>query len=153
MRIGKATIALGLAAAVLATPSAFADKKSAPVTLAEVASQAKATRLTNVTALLRDDIETELAAIDWSKAGVRKRYLLSAAVVRLESTARDGALAASCTVSATVRDDRGTILAIVEGRARAEEAPSAAAVAERGALAAAARGAVTAVPEAIRRTQ
>jgi hypothetical protein len=63
-------------------------------------------------------------------------------------------LAASCTISAAVRDaERGTLLVIVEGRARAEDAPAAAAEAERGALAGAVRGAITAVPEAIRRAQ
>jgi hypothetical protein len=42
-------------------------------------------------------------------------------------------------------------LAVLQGRAEAEDRPTAAADAERGALSAAVRGAVTAIPEAMRR--
>ena len=127
------------------------------VTLAEVASGPAegSTRLTNLGELLRHDVEAELAAVNWKAAGLRRRYTLSAAVVRLSST-REGerAVLASCTVSTSVRDaERGTLLAIVEGRARAEDAPAAAIEAERGALAGAVRGAITALPEAIRNAQ
>lgn len=127
----------------------------APVTLAEVTvSGAGTSRLANLSELVRHDVEAELAAIDWAKLSLRRRYRLSASVVRLDST-RTGerALAASCTVSAAVRDERGNLLVIVEGRARAEDAPSAAAEAERDALAEAVRGAIASVPEAIRRSQ
>lgn len=124
------------------------------VTLAEVTiSGAESSRLINLPDLVRHDVETELAAIDWSKLGFRRHYKLSASVVRL-SSARNGDqnLMASCTISAAVRDaERGTLLVIIEGRARAEDATGAAAEAERGALAGAVRGAITAVPEAIQR--
>jgi hypothetical protein len=130
--------------------------KGAPVTLAEVTIQkAGSSRLDNIPDLLRRDVEAELAAIDWSKLGLRRRYTLSATVVELES-ARTGErnLTASCTISAAVRDaDRGKLLVIIEGHARAEDSPTKAADAERGALAGAVRGAITAVPEAIRRSQ
>jgi hypothetical protein len=127
------------------------------VTLAEVASGPAegSTRLTNLGELLRHDVEAEIAAVNWKAAGLRRRYTLSAAVVRL-SSARKGerAVLASCTVSTSVRDaERGTLLAIVEGRARAEDAPNAERAAERDALAGAVRGAISALPEAIRNAQ
>lgn len=125
------------------------------VTLAEVASQVQpgATRLTNLTDLLRRDVEAAIAAIDWSKERVRRRYILSASLVRLETSVEDRTLRVSCTVSAAVRDDRGNLLAIVEGRALAEDTSSAAQSAEQGALSGAARGAIKAVPEAIRQAE
>jgi len=83
-----------------------------------------------------------------------KSYLISASVVRLDSMSEDKKLRASCTVSATLRDaERGTILATLEGRARAEDAATKGERAERDALAAAAQGAVNAIPEAIRRAE
>lgn len=143
---------------LLATPGVARETRpdAAPVKLAEVASKvdAASTRLANVTDLLRHDVEAEIAAIDWTQAKLRRRYTLSAAVVRLESaTTGERTLSASCTVSAAVRDDRGTLLAIVEGRARADDAANAAARAERDALAAAARSAIKRVPETIRLAQ
>jgi hypothetical protein len=170
--VRSAGAAVFLAAAVLlpSTAVSFAEpppprapaldpaaKSKPPVTLAEVASQPSegSTRLPNLAELLRQDVESELAAVNWKAAGLRRRYTLSAAVVRL-SSAQSGerSVLASCTVSASVRDaERGTLLAIVEGRARAEDGPSAAIEAERGALAGAVRGAITALPEAIRQAQ
>jgi hypothetical protein len=129
-----------------------------PVTLAEVASQVEpsATRLGNLKEVLRREVEAELAAIDWSKESLRRRYRLSAAVVRLDTARAGGGLRISCTVSAAVRDDRGVLLAVVEGRARAdgdEGTGAGVATVEQGALAGAVRGAITAVPEAIRRSR
>jgi hypothetical protein len=128
---------------------------AAPVTLAEVASQVEpgATRLQNLTALLRHRVEAEIGAIDWTKEGLRRRYTLSASVVRLDTSRSDAGLQVSCTVSAAVRDtERGTLLAIVQGKARVEGAGPAGpgAEAERSALAGAVRGAITAVSQAIR---
>lgn len=127
-----------------------------PVTLGEVATSvaAQGTRLANVSDLLRHDAEAELAAIDWTQTKLRHRYTVSALIVRLESTPLGArALSASCTVSAAVRDERGALLAIVEGRARAEDSATAGLAAERDALAGAVRSAIIAVPEAIRRLQ
>lgn len=151
--------AFGIAAIVLFAQRALGEERKppparpSPVTLADVGSRATTTKLGNITDLLRRDVESELAAIDWTKSRVNRRYVVSASVVRLDSELRDAGLLASCTVSATLRDERGAILAVLEGRARAEESPGAAARAERDALTVAVRGAITAIPEAIRRMQ
>jgi hypothetical protein len=136
-------------------PIAAAPAPSPPVTLAEVTTQVNpaATHLPNATDLLRLSADAELRAIDWTKEGLRRRYLLSATLVRLESVPADGVLRASCAVSAAVRDERGTLVAIIEGRARADASPEAAATAERGALEGAVQGAIRRVPEAIRKAQ
>jgi hypothetical protein len=162
--VRRAAALLGIALLALsARPAAAEDARapadsaaSRPVTLGEVSTSAAAgsTRLTNVADLLRHDAEVELAAIDWTRAKLRHHYTLSAVVTRLDSAPLgERALAASCTISAAVRDERGALLAIVEGRARAEDAAAAGMAAERDALAGAVRSAITAVPEAIRRLQ
>ena len=160
----RAAAWLGVTIAILSGSPAAAEEARPradsaalrPVTLGEVATSVAAgsTRLINVADLLRHDAEAEIAAIDWGRAKLRHRYTLSALIVRLDSAPLgERALSASCTVSAAVRDERGALLAIVEGRARAEDAASAAVAAERDALPAAVRSAITAVPEAIRRLQ
>jgi hypothetical protein len=152
----RALALFALAAPVLLSAPGAAREPLAPVTLSEVVSRvdASATRLGDVRALLRHDVESELAAIDWSKEKIRRRYKLSAAVARLESASTgERTLRASCTVSAALLDDRGALLAIVEGRARAEDGQPFAARAERDALAAAARSAIRALPESIHRAE
>ncbi|MFO0761863.1 MAG: hypothetical protein U0359_35810 [Byssovorax sp.] len=155
------------AAAALLLPSSgtlsFAEPRAAPdrsatppVTLGEVAASPAegSTRLSNLGELLRRDLEAELGAVDWKAEGLRRRYTLSAAVVRV-SSAPDGDrnVRASCTVSASIRDaERSAVLAIVEGKAKAD-GPGAMDDAERDALAGAVHGAIRALPEAIRRAQ
>ena len=139
----------------LGLPPPGAAEPAPPVTLTEVNTHVDpaATHLPDLKDLLRRSAETELRSIDWGTQGLRRRYRVSASVVRLES-GRDGrVLTASCAVSAAVRDDRGALLAIVEGRARAEEEGSAPASAERGALEGAVHGAIKRLPEAIRQAQ
>lgn len=168
----KASIALG-AALGLAQPTSVdaapepsvtqpapdapeqAKARKAPVTLAEVATgaDAVATALTNATDLLRHDVEAEIAATDWSKAPARRQYLLSASIVRLDAAPLGGAMIrASCTVSVSIREAKGgTLLAILEGRAKVEDAKTASAQAQRDALTGAVKGVMAAVPEALRK--
>jgi hypothetical protein len=127
------------------------------VKVAEVSSRVDpaSVHVADVTGVLRRNAEAELGAIDWDKEGVRRGYVVSASVTHLASNKSSGALTANCTVSATLRDAaRGTILAIVHGRALAEESAAGdPASAERGALRGAVRGAISALPEAIRKTE
>jgi hypothetical protein len=138
----------------LATGSALADKGSgakAPVAVAEVTSQASSARLENVADLVRKDLQSELESLDWSKTRTRRRYLISATVVELGSSpAGPRSSLSSCVVSATVHDgERGNVLAILQGKARAEDTTTLASSTERAVLAAAVRSAVAKVPEAI----
>ena len=152
-KVRRALAALGVGLAVLLASSADAGEP-APVTLTEVASSVRSQRLGNVVEVLRTEAESELVAIDWGKRKPKRRVSLSASLTRLESTRTQKTLQASATVSATLRDARtGALLAILEGRAQAEDRPSAAAAAERDALKAAVRQAVGSIPEALRRMQ
>jgi hypothetical protein len=163
-------IALAPAIAALLAGSAFAEPKAKstaaelrpaerklPVSLAEVASRVDeaAIPLPNATDLLRKDVEAEIAAADWSKLPPRKHYKLSASIITLDASKVDAkTLRASCTVSVAIRDaKRGTLLAILEGRAKVDDLASASPRAQRDALTGAVRGAIGAVPEAIRRAQ
>jgi hypothetical protein len=169
-----------IAALIAATASAEAGKKSAelndpggrnskstaekkgpsialPVSLAEVASRVDEAALggQNATEVLRKEVEAEIAAADWSKLPPRKQYKLSASIVSLKAESLDKkTLNATCTVSVAIRDaKRNNLLATLEGRAKVTDLASASARAQRDALAGAVRGAIAAVPEAIRQAQ
>jgi hypothetical protein len=161
LALGVAPILMSAAAsgALHGDPGAFSPPKAGtapkpPVTVAEVESRVDAASLSlqNPTELLKKDVEAEIAALDWSKAPARRLYKLSAAIVALESTKIDGKMArTSCTVSVSIREAKGgTLLAIMQGRARVEDALTASAGAQRDALTGAVRGAVAGIPEAIR---
>jgi hypothetical protein len=109
----------------------------------------------NATEVLRKEVEAEIAAADWSKLPPRKQYKLSASIVSLKAEPLDKkTLSASCTVSVSIRDaKRNNLLAILEGRAKVTDLPSASSRAQLDALAGAVRGAIAAVPEAIRQAQ
>ena len=128
-----------------------------PVLLAEVASRVDEAALgvQNATEVLRSEVEAEIAAADWSKLPPRKQYKLSASIVSLKAEALDKkTLSATCTVSVSIRDaKRNNLLAVLEGRAKVTDLASASARAQRDALSGAVRGAIAAVPEAIRQAQ
>lgn len=172
MAMGRRTRSLALvAAAVWTLPASAAEPSNqarsaapaqarrprAPVTLAEATSRVdpKETHLGDLTALLREDVEGALLAVDWSALRLARRYAISATVVRLATApTSERALSAACTVSVAVREvEGGTLLFVVEGRARAEDGSTAAPRAERDALRAAVRGAITAVPDGLRRSR
>ena len=152
-KVRRGLAALGVGLAVLLSSSVDA-REPAPVTLTEVASSVRSQRVGNLVEVLRTEAESELVSIDWGKRKPKRRVSLSASLTRLDSTQTQKTLQATATVSATLRDARtGALLAILEGRAQAEDRPSAAAAAERDALKAAVRQAVGSIPEALRRMQ
>lgn len=147
----RVVVALALGAGVLvAAPARSAEP--CPVTLGGVASHIRTARVGNVVEVMRKDAQTELDAIDWKKCGVSRKVTVQAALVKLDSRQDKGKLRVAATVSATLHDkSSGAILAVLQGRAETEDAPSAAAAAERDALSGAVKGAIGAIPEAIRR--
>jgi hypothetical protein len=163
MPIGRSTLALALAVLFAAAPTAAAptgvrveEARRGAVTLAETTSRVDpgATRLGDVLPLLREDAAAAIAAVDWTNLRLARRYGVAATVVRLSTERTDRAAASTCVVTAAVRElDTGNLLFVVEGRARAEDSPSAAARAERDALRAAVERAVAAVPEGLKRSR
>ena len=140
-------LGLGL---VLGDAASAAEPK--PVLLSEVASRVSAPRLGDVVPLLRAQAEQEIEAIDWKRERVARRVHVSASLVQLESAERSGVLRSSAVVSATLLDAKsGALLGVVQGRAETEGRRSTAALTERDALAGAMRGAISAIPEAMRR--
>jgi hypothetical protein len=135
------------------TPGGAAEAR--PVTLAEVSATVGSASLPDAAKVLRQEVESALAAIDWSRARSRgKRLTLSAALVRLDSSRTDAhGVRTRCTVSATLRDERGALVATLEGRADAEDDVRATRRAERDALSVAVKGAVSRVPEALERVR
>ncbi len=148
----RAGAALVCAAFAVSASPAGADAKK-PVTLGEVSASVASASLPDAAKLLRQDVEAALEAIDWSRSrGHGKRLTMSAALVRLDSVRTDGrGVRAKCTVSATLRDERGALVATLEGRADAEDDARATRRAERDALSVAVKGAVSRVPEALER--
>jgi hypothetical protein len=147
-----AGVAVVCAALAGAAADADADAKR-PVTLAECSSSVSSRSLPDVAKLLRQDVETELDAVDWTRARAKgKRLTMSAALVTLESVkSGQHGVRTSCTVSATLRDDHGGLVATLQGHADGEDDARATARVERDAMKLAAKGAVAHVPEAVER--
>lgn len=104
----------------------------------------------DLVALLRAVSSDELRRVDLK--GVRKpSSIVSVALVRLETLSVVGGTSSACTVSVVVRDRQGgAVLALLEGRARAEEGAARVREAEQHALRGAVRGAFARVAEAMK---
>src|SRR5947208_682476 len=109
-------VALVCAALGLVSPRATAAPE-APVVLGEVSTAVASPTLPDAEKLLRREVESGLQAIDWTRARAKgRRVTLSASLVRLESVrTEDRGVRATCTVSATLRDERGALVAVLEG--------------------------------------
>ena len=133
----RLALVLALAAAPLvAAPAEAADEK---IALGEIASPPPSSGVDRAT--LEEAARGELGRIDASRVG--RRVVVSMALVR----ASDQPIA--CTVNATLRDARtGTMIAIVEGRARASGSGSV--DLKKQVVYSAVRSAVRQIPEALR---
>ncbi|HEY4122872.1 MAG TPA: hypothetical protein VGM56_33640 [Byssovorax sp.] len=141
-----------LVAAPASVASAEPVRGALPVVLGEVSASASSPALPDAPALFRRDVEAELGRIAFRRSANPRRFTLSASLVRLESSKSDArAMKTSCVVSATLRDERGALLVVLEGRARAEDDPKNRADTERDALRVAVRSALTRLPEAVER--
>jgi hypothetical protein len=149
MRVRKALVCGGIATA---WPSGTAAAGAADplVLLGEVGVPPGGQR-PDLAPLLRSALEREIQALDLHPTPHGRRFVVSASLVRLAIDARGDALRASCVVSLVLRDARGgALVAILEGRARAEGDAAALATAETFAIGAAAHGAAQALPQALR---
>jgi hypothetical protein len=145
--------ALSIAAAALAGALLLAlpaDAGRTPLALGQVTTRV-ARRTDALDAAFRSAVERELVGIDLSSVKSRERYILSAALVKMETSADGERSKTTCIVSAMLTRERGGALhAVIQGRARAEDAPSEARSAELSAMRAAVHSALARVPEAIR---
>lgn len=102
--------------------------------------------------LVRSTLEQEADAIDWRKS-THKAFVVSVAVVKLETATAQGKVATTCELSTTVRNAKtGAVVAVVSQRARAENAARNARSVEDGAIVAAASAAIRQLPTALKAT-
>jgi hypothetical protein len=136
------------AALVMAAPLAGAGQ--VPLALGKVTTRVprNSESLRNA---FRSAVERELESINLSAVKPADRYVLSASLVKMETSADGDRAHATCVVSATLTKQRGGALhAIISGRARVEDAPAEARSAELSAMRAAVHNALARVPEALR---
>jgi hypothetical protein len=122
----------------------------APIAIGEVTSEVTREGV-DVALELRTVVEQELPAVDMAGRPKPRPAILSVALVRLERAASaDNKTTVACFVTATVRDKRkGAIVAVLEGRARAENEDRFALLLEHAVLKSAVRGALARLPEAL----
>ena len=99
-------------------------------------------------ATLRAIVEEAVGAIDASRLPRGRAVVLSVSLVRLESRAEP--LEVSCLVSATLRDRRGAVFAVLQGSARGQDQPHRRLSLQRAIVRAAVTSALARVPEAMR---
>ncbi len=138
-----------LAGGALALVSTGVEAGDGPITIGEVFSHVVRSGV-DYESLLRQASEEELRALDLSRVPRGKSVIVSVALVRLDTLAETRATDATCEVSATLRDaKRGTVFAILEGKARAKSGGAQGAV-ESTAVHGALHGALARIPEALR---
>jgi hypothetical protein len=121
-----------------------------PVTIGDVETLPTAAKLLP---LLRESLEQELKSADFGKSPFRKRYVLDASLVELEST--DAKITtATCVVSAMLRTKKDNeVVAVIRGRATAEGSRGSTERTRTEAVKGAARSAIGKVPRALRETE
>ena len=125
--------------------SGTASAETKKVSLGEVSVVPRADG--TVAPFLRTTAESELGALDLTH--VRRDAVLSVSLVRLDTEQQANGTSVTCVVSATLRTKTGgTIFAILEGRARVDSSSDAA---KRQSLQSAVHGAMTRIPEALKR--
>ncbi len=99
---------------------------------------------------LREAVTREVDGLDLTRAPKHARFVLSASLVKLETTQRGDTTATRAKVSVTLKEaKRGALFAVIEGAATAEGGRTGDERAERDALLGAVRGAVKGVPTAV----
>jgi hypothetical protein len=136
-----------VAIALVAVPASGATP---PITIGEVTS-AVVREDVDMNALLRGVLEQELPGVDMGGRARQRPAVLSLALVRMDRAPADENKAqVTCVVSATVRDkQKGALVAVLEGRARAENEERLVSLLERATLKSAVRGALARLPEAL----
>jgi hypothetical protein len=145
MRIGVRLVVstIALVAATVVLP---AEAKAPAVTIGKVTTEAASKP--ELQPELKTAIEKEVAQLDLSNA--KQTYVLSAALVTLETVKESDRVESTCVITAELsKKGEGTIRAVLRGKAKVTDAKDAVQEAERTALRAAARSTVKRLPEAV----
>ena len=95
-------------------------------------------------------LRAELSSADFAHVKTNEHYMLSATLMRLDSTLSPDSVRATCVVSvALLRDGGATLYAVIHGRATADDARAHVDAAQSDALRAAVHSAMTRVPQAL----
>ena len=103
-----------------------------------------------VQAELRLLFHRELSSTELTRIRTEQRYVLAATLVRLDSVRSPHAVRATCVVSVALLRGRGTLFAVLRGRATAEDESSPADIVESDALRAAVHSVMARIPSALR---
>jgi hypothetical protein len=136
-----------LAAILLSFAPASIAAAPSPITIGEVTS-AVVREDVDMSTVVRGVLEQELPGVDVGKS---RPAILSLSLVRMDrEVAPNDKTQVTCVVSATVRDrKKGALVAVLEGRARAENEERLVGLLERATLKSAVRGALQRLPEAL----
>ena len=130
-------------------PAADAVPESG-ITLGQITTRLEPRR-SDLARAFRQTVERELARIDPKRIRSRERFVLSAALMRLDTRSEARRAQSTCVVSATLSHARGGALhAVIDGRARAENSPTAVHQAELTAMQAAVESVFGRVPQALK---
>ena len=146
----RSRLVVGLAALGMTLLPATSDAAPVPVDLGEVTS-AVVREDVDMGAVLRQTLEQELPSVDMGGRPRPRPAILSVSLLQMERAPSAASKASvTCVISATLRDKkRGAIVAVLEGRARAENEERLVLLLERAALKSAVRGALARLPEAL----
>jgi hypothetical protein len=145
------TLSCALLSLALVLSQATALAKEAPIASVEVRTLVEREDR-DLREVLREKVESELSRVDLSGAPKGTRLVLSASLVRLETSTKGAASTSSCRVSLVLRDaKRGALRAILDGSALAEDVANAKARVESVAIEGAVRGALRALPDAVKK--
>lgn len=144
----KARAALAALALFALSSSAANAAKTKLLSIGEVVATApKAKGKIN---LVRSALEQELDTIDWRKPTKNKPYVVSVSVVNLETETTREKVATTCELSTTVRSAKdGSVVVILNQKARAENEVAYARSVEDGAIRAATTAAIRKIPAAL----
>jgi Xaa-Pro aminopeptidase len=126
-----------------------AHSKTKTITLAQATTKLSRTEI-DLPRLFRSEITRQLQTIEFQQVRQDEALVLSASLVELETLRTGNRAKSSCVVSATLRKKNGgALVAILRGKARAEDAFSAKSENEIAALRAAVRSTLRGIPTAL----
>lgn len=146
----RSTPLLGVLALALALSTTSADASVPALSIGEVTTRVTRKEV-DLPSAFRSAVEVELNQVDLRDVRKRERLVVSASLIRLDTETKDGRAHTTCVVSATLRKARGgALLAILQGKARAEDTARQVPSNEMAALRAAVHSAVVGIPTAMR---
>lgn len=135
-----------IAFAVAATPAQATER---PLITLEVFSQVTREER-DLKEEFRGLLQQEVNALGLKNDRKKKYFTLSASLIQLDSSSESGKIRSSARVSMVLKNERGAVQAILQGKATAEDTSATTQQIERGALEAAVQSAVKPLPNAVR---